>query len=390
MRASSHVFAEPTTSTLRRRPTVATVDLGALEQNLRSCRTFIGESVKVMAVVKADAYGHGAVECAKRLSDAGAEWLAVALVEEGIELRSAGITGPILCLGGFWPGQTDDLLDHDLVPTIFDIEAATELNKACEARSRFADVHIKIDTGMGRVGVPFSETHAFLDKFRRLKNLRVQGMMTHFAAADDLGENEFTRLQIRRLDESVSAFSNAGLKPEIIDLANSPAAVAHRNARSQMVRLGGILYGLEGDVLPKGIPRPELQPVMSLTTEIGQLKSVPAGESIGYGRTFRTKRDSQIATIGIGYHDGLPRVLSNYGSAIVRGVRAPIVGRISMDWTILDVTDISDVRRGDKVTLIGRDGAELILAEDLGALAGTISYEITCGIGRRVSREFVQ
>jgi len=390
MRTLFHVFAEPTTSILRRRPTVATVDLGALEQNLRSCRSFIGESVKVMAVVKADAYGHGAVECAKRLSDAGAEWLAVALVEEGIELRAAGINEPVLCLGGFWPEQTGDLLDHGLVPTIFDIEAATELNEACEARSRFADVHIKIDTGMGRVGVPFSETHNFLDKFRRLKNLRVQGMMTHFAAADDLGENEFTRLQIRRLDESVSAFSNAGLKPEIIDLANSPAAVVHRNARSQMVRLGGILYGLEGDVLPQGIPRPELRPVMSLTTEIGQLKSVPAGESIGYGRTFTTQLDSKIATIGIGYHDGLPRVLSDGGSAIVRGVKVPIVGRISMDWTMLDVTDISDVRRGDKVTLIGGEGEELILAEDLAALAGTISYEITCGIGRRVSRKFVQ
>jgi alanine racemase len=342
-----------------------------------------------MAVVKADAYGHGAVRCARRLVAAGAEWLAVALVEEGIELRNAGITAPILCLGGCWPGQAEVLLRANITPIVFIAEQAAELDREARNRGLIANVHVKIDTGMGRVGVPFREVGDFLDGLKQFRNLRVEGLMTHFAAADRPEENQYTNHQIERFETAIVAFREAGHNPVMFDMANSPGAIVHPRAQAGMVRLGGILYGLGGDVLPPGVPKPKLKPVMSVTTQIAQVKRVPAGETLGYGRTFTTGRASAIATIGIGYHDGLPRSLSNLGQVIVRGVRVPIVGRVSMDWTIIDVTHIPGVQLGDRVTIIGRDGTESILAEDIAGLAGTISYEITCGIGARVQRRYV-
>jgi alanine racemase len=210
--------------------------------------------------------------------------------------------------------------------------------------------------------------------------------MTHFAAADDLSQKEFTDLQIERFYDAVAKFRASGFDPECIDLANSPGAVAHPASLGNMVRLGGVLYGLGDDVLPKEAPKPELLPVMSLYSKIAHLKSVPPGETLGYGRTFKTTRDSLIATIPVGYEDGYRRVLSNRSSVIVRGRMAPVVGRISMDWTIVDVTDIPEAAFGDTVTLIGRDGEAAITAENLATLCSTISYEITCGINRRVAK----
>lgn len=370
------------------RPTSAVIDLGALEHNYRSASAFVGEGVAVMAVVKSDAYGHGAVECAKRLEACGTAWLATALVEEAIELREAKIATPILCLGGCWPGQSDAALRHNVTPVVFDLDQAREMNRAAEARGTMASVHVKIDTGMGRVGVPFLDAAEFARKLATHSNLRVDGMMTHFAAADDLDEKEFTEGQIERFGDVVAKFREAGHDPTILDLANSPGAVVYPDSRSCLVRLGGILYGLGGDILPRGVPKPDLRPVMSLKATIGQVKDVPVGETLGYGRSFTTRRDSRIATIGIGYHDGLPRSLSNAGNVIVRGIKVPIVGRISMDWTIVDVTDVAGVERGDQATVIGSDGDMQILAEDIAAIAGTISYEVTCGISRRVPKTY--
>ena len=371
------------------RPTVAKIDLDALAFNFQSVKKFVGEHISYMAVVKAGAYGHGATECAKQLEHEGADWFAVALPEEGIELRDAGITKPILCFGGCWPGQESALLDHKITPVIFSIETAKRLNKAALNRNLSADVHVKIDTGMGRVGIPWQESEAFAKELSSLSNLNVQGMMTHFASADDLSENEFTNLQIERLNNAVSTFRESGFSPEIIDLANSPGAVAHPNSLGNMVRLGGVLYGLGGDVLPKGIARPELKPVMSVTTEITQIKHVPKGESLGYGRTFVTERDSMIGTIPIGYHDGFRRALSNAGRVIVNGIFAPVVGRVSMDWTIIDLTDVPQVSLGDEVIVIGGQNGLTIKAEELAKQIGTISYEITCGISSRVQRVFI-
>jgi alanine racemase len=212
--------------------------------------------------------------------------------------------------------------------------------------------------------------------------------MTHFASADDLAANGFTDLQISRFYDAVTIFERAGFSPTYLDLANSPGAIAHPNSRGNMVRLGGILYGLGDDILPKNIEKPQLKPVLSLRSRVSNLKNVPKGESLGYGRTFATGRDSLIAAVPIGYHDGYPRPLSNRSRVIVNGVYAPVVGTISMDWTLVDVTDVPNVRIGDEVILIGESGNCRIAAEDLAGILGTISYEITCGINRRVPRIF--
>lgn len=373
---------------ISQRPTWAEVSLDNLAFNLHSVKNFIGPDVKYMAVVKADAYGHGSVECAKRLEAEGVDWFGVALPEEGVELRQAGIRKLILCLGGFWEGQETLALNYNLTPVVFQIDKARILNAAAERRGTAVSIHVKVDTGMGRVGVRYDAVSRFAEDLATLEHLRLEGVMTHFAAADDLKQNDFTDLQIRRFEAAVETFRSYGFNPAYCDLANSPGAVAHPAARGNMVRLGGVLYGLGGDVLPKEIDKPELRAVMSLHSRIAHLKRVPAGESIGYGRTFTTARDSVIATIPIGYQDGYTRSLSNSGRVIVRGAFVPVVGRISMDWITLDVTEIEGVEIGDEVTLIGEQGGARISAEDLAELTGTISYEITCGIDRRVPRVY--
>ncbi len=340
-----------------------------------------------MAVVKADAYGHGAVECSRRLESEGIDWLGVALPEEGVELREAGIRTPILCLGSFWPGQAPLVLDNRLTPVIYQFAAAAELNAAAGERDVIADVHVKIDTGMGRIGLRWDEVREFTGEIKRFTNLRLDGLMTHFASADDLAANDFTDLQISRFYESAAIFEEAGFSPTYLDLANSPATIAHPNSRGNMVRLGGILYGLGDDILPKNIEKPQLKPILSLRSRVSNLKKIPKGESLGYGRTFTTGRESLIAAVPIGYHDGYPRPLSNHARVIVNGVYAPVVGAISMDWTIVDVSDAPNVRIGDEVILIGESDNCRITAEDLAGILGTISYEITCGI-KRVPKVF--
>ena len=368
------------------RPTWAEINLDNLAFNFRSARNFIGPEPKYMAVVKADAYGHGAVECARRLEAEGVDWFGVALPEEGVELRKAGIRKLILCLGGFWEGQETLALNYSLTPVIFQIEKAAILNAAAATRGTDVSIHVKIDTGMGRIGVRFDQVADFAERLRSLTHLRVEGVMTHFAAADDLEQKDFTNLQIERFKAAVAIFREKGFSPAYLDLANSPGAVVHPASRSNLVRLGGILFGLGGDVLPDGVAEPELTPVMSLHSKIAHLKTVPLGETIGYGRTFTTKRDSLIATVPIGYQDGYGRKLSNTGQAIVRGAYAPVAGRVSMDWTMLDVTDIEGLVIGDEVILIGESNGLHVTAEDLARTTGTISYEITCGIDRRVPR----
>lgn len=373
----------------QQRPTWAEINLDNLAFNFHSVKDFVGENVKYMAVVKADAYGHGAVECAKRFEAEKVDWLGVALPEEGVELRKAGIRNLILCLGGFWSGQEQLLLNNKLTPVVYQIEKAELYNRAAEARGIVADIHVKIDTGMGRIGIRFDAVKDFADRLKTLRNLRLEGVMTHFAAANDLAENDFTARQIRRFDEAVAIFTERGLPPVYKDLANSPGAIAHPGSRGNMVRLGGILYGLGGDVLPSGIEKPELKAVLSLHTRIAHLKKVPAGDTLGYGRTFTAAEDSLVATIPIGYQDGYRRALSNCGRVIIKGVYVPVVGRISMDWTILDVSALPDVKIDDEVILIGEKGGLQITAEELAGRTETISYEITCGINQRVTRRYV-
>ena len=301
------------------RPTWAEINLNNLAFNFRSVKNFVGKNLNYMAVVKADAYGHNSIECARRLKKEGINWFGVALPEEALELRLAGIRLPILCLGGFWFGQEELLLNHNITPVIYQLEKAESYNRIAKTHNIIASVHIKIDTGMGRIGVRFDEVRGFADKLLEFKNLKVDGLMTHFAAADNLSESDFTNLQIDRFYKALEIFHEKGFQPKNIDLANSPGAIAHHRSHGSMVRLGGVLYGLGGDVLPQNIEIPLLKPVLSLHSQITHLKKVPKGETIGYSRKFKTHNDSIIATIPIGYQDGLPRVLSNKGKVIVNG-----------------------------------------------------------------------
>lgn len=372
------------------RPTWAEINLNNLAFNFASMKKFVGGKVKYMAVVKADAYGHGAVKCAKRLEREGIDWFGVALPTEGVELRKKGILKRILCLGSFWKGQEKLLLNYNLTPVIYQTEQAELFNEAVKERNTIAEIHVKIDTGMGRIGVRFDAVEEFCEHLKKFKNLHLEGLMTHFAAADNLQENEFTNLQIERFEQAIKIFERNGFRPIYKDSANSPASVAHPKSHQNMVRLGGVLYGLGDDVLPQEIELPELKPVMSINSQIVHLKKVPKGETIGYGRTYTLAEDSLIATIPIGYQDGYSRTLSNKGRAIIGGKYAPIVGRVSMDWTILDVGKIENVKIGDPVILIGEENNLSITAEEIAKLTETISYEITCGINRRVTRKYVE
>jgi alanine racemase len=371
------------------RPTWAEINLDNLAFNFHLVKYFVGQNLKFMAVVKADGYGHNSVQCAKRLESEGVDWFGVALPEEGVELRTAGIKKPILCLGSFWLGQENLLLDNNLTPVVYQINKAESFNQAAKERGIIANIHIKIDTGMGRIGVRFDEVSNFAGRLKDFRNLKVEGLMTHFAAADKLSENAFTDLQINRFNECTAIFANTGFHPVYKDLANSAGAIAHENSSANMVRIGGVLYGLADDVLPQEIKKPELKPVMAIYTRVAHLKKVPKGETLGYGRTFKTEKDSLIATIPIGYQDGLPRALSNKGRVIINGRFAPVVGRISMDWTIIDVSEIPDVRLDDEVVIIGERQGLRISAEELAEKSDTISYEITCGINRRVPRKYL-
>jgi alanine racemase len=372
-----------------RRPTWAEIDLDALAANFRAVRRRVGSEVGVMAVVKADAYGHGAVGCARRLAAEGVNWFGVALPEEGMELRRARIAQPVLCLEGFWEGQAGALVKDRLTPVVYQLDAAEAFDRAAREAGVVADVHVKIDTGMGRLGVRHEEAAEFARALKKFANLRVDGLMTHFASADEAARESFTVEQLTRFQSAREAFRDAGHAPTFFDLANSAATFAHPATHGNMVRPGGVLYGLWRDVLqPPQDDLPEFRPVMNVRSQIILLKWIAAGEVLGYGCTFEATRPTLVATVPIGYHDGYARPLSNKGRAIVRGHFAPVVGRISMDLTLLDVTGVPGVERGDQVTLVGADGSLSVHAEEIAEIVGTISYEITCGISARVPRRF--
>jgi alanine racemase len=344
-----------------------------------------------MAIVKANAYGHGAVACARRLASEGAEWFGVALPEEGIELRASGITQPILCLAGYWSGQAGLCIQHRLTPVVYRVDMIESLDKAASDAGVVVDVHLKVDTGMGRLGVRHDQLSEFVNALGSFRSVRIDGLMSHLAAADDAACRPLTRDQLRRFEEAVVLFRDRGYRPTHLHLANSAGIFGYREAWGNMVRPGGVLYGLWRDVLPLSTSDAELLPVMSVHSRISLLKWVPPGETIGYGCTFEASRRSLIATVPIGYHDGYMRGLSNRAHVIVRGVYAAVVGRVSMDLTLIDVTNVPDVQVDDQVTLLGWNKEHpglKITAEDLARISGTLSYEVTCGIGERVPRVF--
>ena len=382
----------PTTNhkppTTAHRPTWAEISLPNLIHNYQTVKKYLRDQAQLMAVVKANAYGHGAVECARVLEhEAQADWFGIALIEEGIELREAGITKPILCLGGFWHGQAEAVITHDLTTVIHRLDQAEELNVQAKSANQTVNCHVKVDTGLGRLGVPFSEFSEFLAALKQYTNLNIDGLLTHFAEADEV-DSTFTNSQIQTYEAALKMMRENGFNPTYQHLSNSAGIHSHPNAQGNLARAGATLYGFTRDVIA---PQPEafdVKTVMSLHSKIVHLKTVSAGTPLGYGRTFITNCESRIATLPIGYADGLRRAHSNQGRVILRGKFVPIVGRISMDLTIVDVTEIPAVVLGDEVILLGEQNGIRISAEDLAEEIGTISYEIACGISYRVPRLF--
>jgi len=373
-----------------RRPTWAEIDLNNLAANFKKVRERVSPAARVMAIIKANAYGHGAVECARRLASEGADWFGVALPEEGIELRESGISLPVLCLGGYWTGQAALCVQHRLTPVVYRVDMIEALNRAAANAGVVVDVHVKVDTGMGRLGVRFDQLSEFVAALEPFRNVRIDGLMSHLAAADDAACQPLTRDQIQRFYDAVGLFRDHGYRPTHLHLANSAGIFGHRESWGNMVRPGGVLYGLWRDVLPPSASDAELLPVMSLYSRISLLKWVPPGETIGYGCTFEASRKSLIATLPIGYHDGYMRGLSNRADVIVRGTYAPVVGRVSMDLTLIDVTNVPGVEIDDQVMLLGSQNPELkVTAEDLARISGTLSYEVTCGVSERVPRVYI-
>lgn len=366
------------------RPTSAVVDLDALDRNFGEVLRRAGGRA-VLAVVKARAYGHGAIPVSLRLLEAGARMLGVAIVEEGRELRSAGITAPVLVMGALFPEQAEAIAELGLTPVVYSMPVALALSAAAVRRGARIAVHVKIDTGMGRIGVMPADAVRFIQELRRLEGIDVRGLMTHFADAD-LADKQFSSDQMDRFEQAVRSLEADGISVPERHAANSAALLDYPRALFTMVRPGLMLYGYNPFAAAQ--PDIELHPVLSLVTRIASIKRVPAGVPISYGRTFTTKRESLIATIPIGYADGYNRSLSNRGEALVRGMRVPVAGRVCMDMCMLDVTQVPGVSEQDEVVLLGRQGGERITADDIAKLCGTIPYEVLCGIGQRVPRVY--
>ena len=365
------------------RPTVCYIDHEALRWNFRQIRSLIGSQVKILSMVKANGYGHGAPAVARTLAAEGSNAFGVAIIEEAIELRRHGITAPILVLTGAYLDQLELLFEHDLMPVVHDGDALQRLDAAVAQGGRSLDVHLKIDTGMGRIGFPAMECDLWLPQIQRLKALKVEGVFSHFSHAESV-EGQYTRKQLEIFHHLVKRLAAVGIVPALIHLANSAATITLPAAYFNMVRPGLMLYGVYPS--PEMVARISLRPVLSWKTRILQLKKVPSHTSISYGQTFITKRDSLIATLPIGYADGYPRLLSNRGQALVGGKRAPVAGRVCMDLTMLDVTDIAKAQQGDEVVLLGTQENETISADEMAAWADTISYEILTSIGARIPR----
>ena len=365
------------------RPTHAEIDLAALRHNYQTLRRQAGDR-QFLAVVKANAYGHGAVPVAECLQQAGAEFFGVALVQEGEELRRGGIVRPILVLGGVVPGDEAALLAADLTPAIFDLAGARRLDAAAAAAGRRCRYHLKVDSGMGRLGFRPDDLPGVLQQLAALQHLEMEGVISHLALADE-EEHPFTAVQVERFREAQRQICAAGFAPPLVHLSNSAGIYALDLPECNMVRAGIALYGgLPAEHLA-GI---DLQPVMSLRTAVAQLKALPAGAGVSYGHRFIAERPSLIAALPVGYADGYSRHLSNCGEVLVRGRRARVAGTVCMDWTMIDVSDIPGVAVGDTVTLLGSDGAERISAEEWAGRIGTISYEVFCLISRRVPRVY--
>lgn len=368
------------------RPTYARIDVAALGHNLRSVASHVGDHCRVLAVVKADAYGHGAVDAAKTFVAQGAWGLAVSLVEAGVALREAGIQAPIVVLGGVYPGSQDVIVHRRLTPVVWSLDHLAMLAGAVRrAGAQPCPVHLKIDTGMSRLGALPSELPALLDwcVADGGRTLWLQGAMTHLACADDPAEDPSSDRQLADFSDAVRSLGARGLKVELRHASNSAGIVRFPAAHLDMVRPGIALYGAAADA---SVELPGLRLAMEVCSRVQAVRNLPKGSRISYGGTHVLQRDARVAVVPAGYGDGYPQAMSGKSQMLVQGRRCNVLGRITMDVCMLDVTDLPDVRTGERVTLMGRQGSETIGIHELAAWADVIPYEVTCGISKRVPR----
>lgn len=369
----------------------AEVNLDAVRSNVEHMKANIGQDVLMSAVIKTDGYGHGAVAVAKELENLPYMWgFAAATVEEARVLRDAGITKPILILGYTFPYCYEELAKLDIRTAVFDTDTAKLLSEAAVRTGRTIKVHVKVDTGMGRIGIPADETGIeIIRKILTYPNLEIEGIFTHFAKADEKDKTHALEQLSRYKEFTEKVQESCHITIPMRHCSNSAGIIELKEANMNMVRPGIILYGLwPSEEVAQNIV--ELAPAMSLISHVVYVKELPAGCGISYGSTFVTNRKTKVATIPVGYGDGYPRALSNRGYVLIHGQKAPILGRVCMDQFMVDVTEIEDVSTGDMVTLIGQDGEECITMEDLGNLSGRFNYELACDISKRVPRVYVK
>ncbi len=361
------------------RPTWAEVNLNHLQYNFKKIKSLLNPDTKVLVTVKADAYGHGLIPVSRRLVDSGLDYLGVASIDEGIKLRKAGIRIPVLILGLILKDDIGPLFTYRLIPTVCDLKFAQALDKKAKSLKQKIPVHIKIDTGMGRIGIAPSAALELAGDIYKLKHVQIQGVFTHFPLADV--DRKFTFSQISVFDKLVDDLKKEGMRIPLVHAANSAGLIRHIDSHFTMVRPGLVIYGL----YPKKDLGIDLKPVLSLKTRVVFVKQVKRGVGISYGLTYRTKRPTCIVTLPIGYGDGYPRNLSNLAYVLIGGRRFRISGRVCMDQIMVDVGSFKP-KIGQEAVLIGKQGKQKITAEELAALSGTISYEIVCGLGSRIPR----
>ncbi|APC42180.1 alanine racemase [Clostridium estertheticum] len=370
------------------RPAWAEVDLDKLAHNMREIRR-VTKSKKIMAVVKADAYGHGAVDVAPVLLENGADSLAVAMLSEAMELRRSGIECPIMILGFTPPELIDNLLKYNIEQTVFSYEFAKQLSKMAQDENKIARIHIALDTGMGRIGfLPSDESVQEVYKISLLPNVIIEGIFCHFSTADEK-DKTYTNIQVKKFDEFYQKLEAKKVYINTRHIANSAAIIDLPKIHYEAVRPGIIIYGYyPSDEVNK--EKLDLLPAMTLKTNVVHIKTLPPGECVGYGREYKTDKESVIATLPIGYADGYTRLLFQKAKVIIKGKFAPVIGKICMDQCMIDITRINGVKVGDEVILIGEDENNKFNADVVGGLIGTISYEIVCMIGKRVPRVYIK
>lgn len=373
------------------RPTWAEVSLGALRENFRRLQKHVGEGVNVCAVVKADAYGHGAAQCALALESEGAKWLGVTTTDEGVPLRDAGVRCRVLLMTGFWRGEEEEVVRRNLTAAVWEPWHVKALDQAASRLGVAPQpVHLKVDTGMGRLGVSLEELPAMCKLIQASPHILLEGVFTHLASSEVLGAADVA-LQMERFEQALCVVRGQGLSPVLFHMDNTGGMVSRPETWKNMVRPGLALYGYTlplvqaGQVVNENPPFP-LRPVLSWRTRIVSLKQVGAGQALGYNGTFVTRAPSRIAVLPVGYADGYNRELSNRGRVIVRDAYAPIVGNISMDLTLVDASAIRGVETGDEVLLLGHRGSLSVAAPELARHCHTVPYEILCAISKRVPR----